>query len=70
MGWASILSGPLPDAATLAKGLAVIERNAAAQKTIVDDILDVSRITTGRLRLELAPLLDLRAGSSPTPSTW
>ncbi len=53
MGWASILSGTLPSAATLAKGLDVIGRNAAAQKTIIDDILDMSRIITGRLRLEL-----------------
>ncbi len=52
MGWASILSGALPNTAKLARGLEVIERNAAAQKAIIEDILDVSRIITGNLRIE------------------
>ena len=52
MGWASILSGALPGTTKLARGLEVIERNAAAQKAIIEDILDVSRIITGNLRIE------------------
>jgi PAS domain S-box-containing protein len=52
MGWASILSGALPCTAKVARGLEVIERNAAAQKAIIEDILDVSRIITGNLRIE------------------
>ncbi len=52
MGWASILSGALPSTAKLARGLEVIERNAAAQKGLIEDILDVSRIITGNLRVE------------------
>jgi CheY-like chemotaxis protein len=43
------------DAAVLAKGLAVIERNARAQAKIIEDILDVSRIIGGKLQLRLAP---------------
>ena len=38
----------------LAKGLEVIDRNARAQAKLIEDILDVSRIITGKLRLELA----------------
>ncbi|MFS8065091.1 MAG: ATP-binding protein [Byssovorax sp.] len=56
MGWASILSGALPSTAKLARGLEVIERNAQAQKAIIEDILDVSRIVTGNLRIEPEPV--------------
>lgn len=54
LGWASLLQDRNEDA-SLAKGLDVIHRNAQAQAKIVDDILDVSRIITGKLRLELGP---------------
>jgi CheY-like chemotaxis protein/two-component sensor histidine kinase len=40
----------------LAKGLRVIDKNARAQAKLIEDILDVSRIITGKLRLELRPL--------------
>jgi CheY-like chemotaxis protein len=36
--------------------LEVIERNAWAQKQIIEDILDVSRVITGKLQLHLAPV--------------
>ena len=52
LGWASMLDGTVADA-KVAKGLAVIHRNARAQAKIIEDILDVSRIITGKLRLEL-----------------
>ena len=52
LGWASMLDGTVADA-KVAKGLAVIHRNARAQAKIIEDILDVSRIITGNLRLEL-----------------
>jgi signal transduction histidine kinase/DNA-binding response OmpR family regulator len=45
-----------PDAATLARGLEVIERNARTQTRLIEDLLDVSRIVTGKLELELHPL--------------
>jgi signal transduction histidine kinase len=57
LGWSQLLRGPAgADAAVLAKGLRVIDRNARAQAKLIDDILDVSRIITGKLRLELRPL--------------
>jgi signal transduction histidine kinase len=34
----------------------VIERNAWAQKQIIEDILDVSRVITGKLQLKIGPL--------------
>ncbi|MBI3951308.1 MAG: response regulator, partial [Acidobacteria bacterium] len=48
------------DEATSARALETIERNAEAQAQIIEDLLDVSRIITGRLRLETREL-DLTA---------
>ncbi|AKU94476.1 two-component hybrid sensor and regulator [Labilithrix luteola] len=56
-GWANILQTDRKnDPAILAKGLAVIERNAKAQATIIEDILDVSRIIRGNLVLDAKPV--------------
>jgi CheY-like chemotaxis protein/two-component sensor histidine kinase len=41
------------DPARIKKGLAVIERNATAQAQLIDDILDVSRIVAGKIRLSM-----------------
>lgn len=56
MGWARMLRSGRLDAETRAHALEVIERNAWAQKQIIEDILDVSRIITGKLQLNLAPV--------------
>jgi PAS domain S-box-containing protein len=54
VGWTAMLrQGPLD--ARVAKALEVIERNAHAQVKIVEDILDVSRIVTGKLRIDPQP---------------
>jgi len=53
LGWARIIRGGRLDPARFMRGLDVIERNGRAQAAIIDDILDVSRIITGKLRLEL-----------------
>jgi signal transduction histidine kinase len=55
LGWASILIDRSRDVDLLGKGLAAIERNARAQVRIISDILDVSRMITGKLRLALQP---------------
>jgi signal transduction histidine kinase/ActR/RegA family two-component response regulator len=53
LGWARLLStGDLDETATR-RALASIERNALAQAQLIDDLLDVSRIISGKLRLEL-----------------
>ena len=55
LGWARMLRlGQLsPENAT--KALDTIERNARAQAQLVDDLLDVSRIITGKLRMDVRP---------------
>jgi signal transduction histidine kinase/DNA-binding response OmpR family regulator len=56
LGWAHLLrSGKLP-AETAASALETIERNARAQSQLIDDLLDVSRIITGKLNLEMSPV--------------
>jgi signal transduction histidine kinase len=53
LGWVHILrTGALTDEAR-ARAVEVIERNARLQAQLVDDILDVSRIVTGKLRLNI-----------------
>lgn len=56
LGWTKILKDNLHDSAKLQQGIAVIERNAHAQERIVSDVLDVSRIISGKLRLSLSPV--------------
>ena len=56
LGWSRLLAGRTPAPDQLVRGLASIERNAAAQARIVDDILDASRIIMGKLHLDLAPV--------------
>lgn len=58
LGWASMLTSGPADAARTARGIEVIQRNARAQSRIIEDILDVSRIVAGKLKLE-AHELDL-----------
>jgi CheY-like chemotaxis protein len=60
LGWTRIIRGGKLDAARFMRGLDVIERNGRAQAAIIDDILDVSRIIAGKLRLEL-DAIDLAA---------
>ena len=56
LGWARMLGSQqlTPDRATHA--IATIERNAAALAHIIDDLLDVSRVVAGTLRLALQPV--------------
>ncbi|HET9528993.1 MAG TPA: PAS domain S-box protein, partial [Blastocatellia bacterium] len=55
-GWVAMMRrGSLDNAAT-DRALQVIERNAKLQTEIVSDILDVSRIVTGKLRIESKPV--------------
>ena len=53
LGWSILLRSrsPLPG---VERGLAVIERNARAQAKLVEDVLDISRIISGKLALSLA----------------
>jgi PAS domain S-box-containing protein len=59
LGWSQIMrSSPDPD--DIAQGLDVIERNARAQSQIVEDLLDMSKIISGKVRLDVQRL-DLAA---------
>jgi signal transduction histidine kinase/CheY-like chemotaxis protein len=53
LGWANILRSRTLPSEAVARALAVIERNARTQVQLIEDILDVSRMATGKLRLEM-----------------
>jgi signal transduction histidine kinase len=54
MGWTQmLLQRDGLDKAGLRRGLAAIERNARVQRQLVEDLLDVARITSGKLQLDL-----------------
>jgi signal transduction histidine kinase/ActR/RegA family two-component response regulator len=53
LGWARILRAGAADAERTARGLETIERNTRLQKQLIDDLLDVSRIISGKLQLDL-----------------
>jgi PAS domain S-box-containing protein len=54
-GWTRILRTLHGDEQRTARGLEVIERNARAQLRLIEDLLDVSRIVAGKLRMDLQP---------------
>jgi signal transduction histidine kinase/ActR/RegA family two-component response regulator len=53
VGWISILRMEGSAGANLAEGLDVIERNTKAQVQLMEDVLDVSRIIAGKIRLDI-----------------
>lgn len=60
LGWVQVLRAAPPSSpADLDQGLATIERNARAQTQIIEDLLDMSAIISGKVRLEVQRL-DLR----------
>jgi PAS domain S-box-containing protein len=56
VGWSRILKSKPRDENLVDRGIDVIERNAVSQTRIVSDILEMSRIVTGKLRIELKPV--------------
>jgi signal transduction histidine kinase/ActR/RegA family two-component response regulator len=52
-GWARILRSGRTEPSTVAEGLEVIERNAKVQAQLIEDLLDLSRIISGKLRLDV-----------------
>lgn len=56
LGWASMLRSRPPTPAKLARGLEVLERNARLQAQLINDLLDMSRILSGKLALQLQPV--------------
>lgn len=72
LGWVQLLRLHAEEPALRAHAIDVLERNARAQVQLVSDLLDVSRIITGRMRLAFEPV-DLaeavRAASDPLADT-
>jgi PAS domain S-box-containing protein len=60
LGWSRMLRAGTLDAAQAARATETIERNAEMQAALIEDMLDVSRIITGKLVLDVEPV-DLRA---------
>jgi putative addiction module CopG family antidote len=56
LGWTKMLSRGKLDSSATARALETIERNAKAQAKLVDDLLEMSRMMRGQLRLEERPL--------------
>lgn len=56
IGWAHMLRGGKLDQSMIGKAIETIDRNAKSQAQLVEDILDVSRVITGKLRLNMAPI--------------
>jgi len=60
LGWTRMLSSGQLDPETSARAIETIERSARSQSRLIDDMLDVSRIISGNLRLDVQPV-DLSA---------
>jgi PAS domain S-box-containing protein len=56
VGWSRLLRSGQLDNEGAAHAVEVIERNSAAQRQIIEDLLDVSRIITGKLRINTQPV--------------
>lgn len=56
LGWATLLHGCVNDPDEVRNGVEVIERNARHQAQLISDLLDMSRITAGKVSLNLQPV--------------
>jgi hypothetical protein len=55
LGWTQMLRSGSVQGATVHRAVSAIERNARAQQRLVEDLLDVSRIVTGKFELDRQP---------------
>ncbi|HYR82775.1 MAG TPA: PAS domain S-box protein [Terriglobia bacterium] len=56
LGWARMLASGTLDEASKKKAIEVIERNVITQAQLIEDLLDISRIISGKLRIEVRPV--------------
>lgn len=57
LGWAQLLQIDTPDETRLKSGLSSIERNSRIQAKLIEDLLDMSRIISGKIRLDIQPVI-------------
>lgn len=53
LGWTDLLMTSRPDAATVQHGLEIVARNTRVQSQLISDLLDISRIVSGKLWLDI-----------------
>ncbi len=53
VGWTDLIRRSTDDRQTVVEGIEVIHRNAQAQTRLIDDLLDMSRIISGKMRLDI-----------------
>ncbi len=56
LGWATMLRRSTLNPEDFKRGIESIERNARSQAQLIEDLLDISRITSGKLRLDVKPI--------------
>ncbi len=56
LGWAQVIAARPMEGEELLRAVQVIERNARAQTRLIEDLLDMSRITSGKVRLDVQPV--------------
>jgi len=56
LGWSRMLNTGSADEPFMRRGLAVIDRNATIQAQLVEDLLDMSQLNAGTMRLKLQPV--------------
>ena len=56
LGWTQMLRGKRVDQPTAEKGLETIERNVKTQAQLIEDLLDISRIVAGTIRVDRQPM--------------
>lgn len=56
LGWARLMKGGTLDSQQLAKAVTTIIKNSETQNRLIEDLLDVARIISGKLQLEPAPI--------------
>ena len=56
LGWSHILKRGVKSETDLQRGLDIIERNARVQTQLIEDLLDMSRIAAGKVRLDVQPI--------------
>ena len=68
MGWVSMLKQPAVDDTRRERALEIIERNLRSQQQLISDILEVSQIIRGQMRLEMRPVDVVQAVTSAMES--